>query len=127
MSLGTILVSLAVVLGVGAYVAWPFRRAGDTVADGADVERLVEAWVRRAQAAQVAQVAVVGEGSGELQGGIARASKPGHAEELTPVVSASSSGDDATVNFCPYCGRRVEQDHVFCPKCGKQLSKGKVR
>ncbi len=57
MSLGTILVSLAVVLGVGAYVAWPFRRAGDAMATDADVERLVEAWVRRAQAAQVAQVA----------------------------------------------------------------------
>ncbi len=56
MSCGTILVSLAVALGVGAYVAWPFRRAGDAVANGADVERLVEAWVRRAQAAQVAVV-----------------------------------------------------------------------
>ena len=124
MSLGTILVSLAVVLGVGAYVAWPFHRAGDAVANGADVERLVEAWVRRAQAAQVA---VVEEGSGEIQGVVAQAPKPGRAEEPTPSVSASSSGDDATVNFCPYCGRRVEQDHVFCPKCGKQLAKGKVR
>ncbi len=64
MSPGTILVSLAVALGVGAYVAWPFRRAGDAVANGADVEGLVEAWVRRAQAAQVA---VVEEGSGEIQ------------------------------------------------------------
>jgi len=31
---------------------------------------------------------------------------------------------DEPVNFCPYCGRRVEPDHVFCPKCGRQLAEG---
>jgi len=26
------------------------------------------------------------------------------------------------VNFCPYCGAKADEDHVFCSKCGKKLS-----
>ncbi len=118
MSLGTILLSLAVVLGVGAYVAWPFRRTGIAMTADADVERLIAAWVKRAQAAQAA---VAEDDGGKLPGEIAPRSGP--AEEPSPAVAAAASDDDAVVNFCPYCGRRVEQDHVFCPKCGRQLAK----
>ena len=24
--------------------------------------------------------------------------------------------------FCPYCGTKTKEDHVFCNKCGKKLS-----
>ena len=27
-----------------------------------------------------------------------------------------------TVRFCPYCGRRTEEDHRFCAGCGKSLN-----
>lgn len=126
MSLGTILVSLAVVLGVGAYVAWPFRRAVGAMAPDGDVDRLVEAWVRRAQTAQAA-VAERAAGEVEPPRETVQTASPVPAKASTPVVAATISGDDVAVNFCPYCGRRVEHDHVFCPKCGKQLVKGEAR
>lgn len=126
MSLGTILVSLGVVLGVGAYVAWPFRRAGGAMAPEGDVDRLVEAWVRRAQTAQAA-VAERAAGEAEPPRETVQMASPMPARASTGTLPATASGEDATVNFCPYCGRRVEHDHVFCPKCGKQLVKGEAR
>jgi hypothetical protein len=28
----------------------------------------------------------------------------------------------ADVNFCPYCGKKLDQSYSYCPKCGKDLS-----
>ena len=34
-----------------------------------------------------------------------------------PRQEASGGAD----GFCPYCGRKIEQDFEFCPKCGRRL------
>lgn len=26
-----------------------------------------------------------------------------------------------SINFCPFCGSKVDQSHKFCPSCGKQI------
>ena len=44
MGIGSILVAVALVLAVGAYLARPFRRVG------IDVDRTIEVWVTRARA-----------------------------------------------------------------------------
>ncbi len=33
----------------------------------------------------------------------------------------SGGGGGVTANFCPFCGRRVEQHWSYCPDCGKKL------
>lgn len=32
--------------------------------------------------------------------------------------------EDAEVNYCPHCGRRVALDDLFCAKCGTRLRGG---
>ncbi|MFZ5985574.1 MAG: zinc-ribbon domain-containing protein [Bacillota bacterium] len=29
--------------------------------------------------------------------------------------------ESSDINYCPYCGKHLDQDYVFCPKCGKQV------
>ncbi len=33
----------------------------------------------------------------------------------------SGAAEEAPVNYCPHCGRRVAPDHRFCPGCGEKL------
>ena len=108
MSLGTVLVSLAILSVVAAYIARPFRRVA------INVEATIEAWVSQARAAR------------------SSASDAGFEVAATPLVKLSKPepGDaglpdvDEPMQFCPHCGRRVEPDHMFCPRCGKPLVKG---
>jgi DNA-directed RNA polymerase subunit RPC12/RpoP len=129
MSLGTILVSLAVVVGVGAYVAWPFRRT-DALGAEADLDRMVEAWVRRVQT-EAARTEVVGNKAEAMPDSMAQpvesvsARAPGGSAVSAAVTTDTDTDEPA--NFCPYCGRRVEPDHMFCPRCGRQLMKQEVR
>jgi hypothetical protein len=100
LSVGSLLVGVAVMLVTVVYVARPFRR-GEVKAD-----RAVEAWVQRARS--------------DLD--VPTADEPSPVvEPATPVVVGGAPHADAPVNFCPYCGRRVEPDHRFCPGCGKPL------
>jgi hypothetical protein len=112
MSLGTVLVSLAILSVVVAYVARPFKHVA------VDVDATVEAWVRQARATSSA--AEMGDAEAEI-GPVAPSSMP--PSTLEPVGAAPLQDDEAT-NFCPHCGRRVEPDHLFCPRCGKSLGRG---
>lgn len=29
--------------------------------------------------------------------------------------------DEGSMHFCPYCGRKLEEEYRFCPGCGKEL------
>jgi ribosomal protein S27AE len=120
MSLGTMLVSLGVVLGVGVFVAWPFRPAGGAAMRDGDVDRLLDLWVRRAQVEQLRAARPAAEVPSPVE--------PSATQALGPAaVSVAEAGTvDDSVHFCPYCGRRVEPDHMFCPKCGRQLVKGEA-
>ena len=35
--------------------------------------------------------------------------------------SYSRSPDSSEVNFCPYCGSQVGNDHIYCTNCGKKV------
>ncbi len=108
MSLGTVLVSLAILSVVAAYIARPFRRVA------INVEGTIEAWVSQARA--------LGSSAPDV----------GFEGEANPLVDLSTPepgdaglpGSDEPMQFCPHCGRRVEPDHMFCPRCGKPLVKG---
>ena len=126
MSLGTILFSAAVVIVSAAFVARPFRR------DRADVDRVIDAWVRQARAGNAS---AGGSGADEAEGRHDEAFLEGESAAITPeavsveretvgAAQIAPADADEAVSFCPYCGRQVEPDHVFCPKCGRQLVKG---
>ena len=36
-------------------------------------------------------------------------------------ASNTSSSNQPTGSFCPYCGKPVLQDAVYCPKCGNKI------
>ena len=101
MGLGSIFVSVAVLIGVVAYVAWPFRYAG------VDVDQAIESWVARARADQPRGTQTPADGPAASWAGTEGAAADGNAY--------------ADHRFCPFCGRQVEPDHIFCPKCGKQV------
>ena len=83
MSLGSILVALALALVCGAYLARPFR-----IADGiASLDRAIEAWV--------AQVRAAGRREGESE-----EEAPG----ACPRCGRRVGPDD---RFCPGCGARL--------------------
>ena len=124
MGVGAILASIGVLLVVGAYVFQPFRRLNGVAGTDAEFERLVEAWVKRARPVQLGstepEAQVIGlETSTEL------AAEPILGQTLGPATTGvvADLDSDGPNHFCPYCGRRVEPDHVFCPKCGRQLIK----
>ncbi len=41
-------------------------------------------------------------------------------EDISKFSSRNSVADESN-NFCPYCGDKVANDHVYCSNCGKQL------
>ena len=96
MSIGSILVGVAIALVVAAFAARPFRR---TQAD--DVERLIERWVAQARAETESEKQEAG-GRGQEAGG--------RGQEATEPAA-----------FCPQCGRRVGPEDRFCARCGKPL------
>ena len=96
MSVGTILVGIASLLVLVAYVARPFR----TAADGADPEKAIEFWV-----AQIREEQEVALGTEEPAG-------------------PRFPGD--RINYCPECGRRVTSGDRFCSGCGTRLRGGEA-
>jgi membrane protease subunit (stomatin/prohibitin family) len=99
MTLGAVLIGIAVALVVVAYLARPFREERQSA--GAQIE----AWVAEARRA-----------SEEAPSSPAEPSAP-TVEAAQP--SPSTASDE--VNFCPQCGRKVAPDHRFCPGCGYSL------
>jgi len=93
-SLGSILVGIAITAVVVAYVSQPFRHAH------ADLDKTIEAWVQEAH----------------IEHPPTPASVPPHAPRTL-------STDNEPINFCPQCGRKLEADHVFCPGCGNKVPK----
>ena len=103
MSIGSILVGIALILGVGAYLARPFRRGR------VDLDRAIETWVSQVR---------VDEGGGD-----AAASAGTDAAAFAEEDAAAEAPQEA-VNYCPQCGRRVGPDDRFCAGCGRPLPGG---
>jgi len=98
MSVGSVMVGVAVLAVVAAYVARPFRTL-----DAPGGDRTIEAWVARVQRE--------GERSGD---GVT-----GNGD--TPTSEAPAR----IVNFCPQCGQRVDEGDRFCSNCGARLTRGR--
>ncbi len=96
MSIGSVLVGLAVLAVVAAYLARPFRPTA-----GAGVDRTIEAWVAQVQSEEREHTA-----SDDVE----RYGKPAR-EGMRP----------RAINYCPRCGRAVDEDDVFCSGCGTRL------
>jgi len=99
MGWGSMLVSLAALIGVSAYVARPLFSSSP------DADWVIEAWIAQVRSEQ--------RGSA-------------HAAPRDLPVAAGAGAADDVINFCPTCGRRVEPDHVYCPACGRRLTKGEA-
>jgi hypothetical protein len=95
MGIGSIVVGIALLAVVAAYLARPFRVARANVG----LDRAVEAWV--------AQVREEGHGGGGGEG------------------LGSEGAEQRHVNFCPQCGQRVSSGDRFCAQCGARLGEGK--
>lgn len=104
MTLGSLLIGIAVTLVVVAYLARPFR------AERRSVDAQIEAWVAEARRASTA--------SPPASSSEASSSEAGSSEAASALPAAAS---DDEINFCPQCGRKVAPDHRFCPGCGYQL------
>jgi len=128
MSLGTILVSVAALILVAAYVARPFRSVR------VDGDRVIDTWVRQVRSDSVAvddrsepvgvEGAVIAQRDADLPVSQLPRAAGARAAGAVPVGAIDR---DEPVNFCPYCGRRVAPDHVFCRGCGRQLAEGDPR
>jgi NADH pyrophosphatase NudC (nudix superfamily) len=99
MTLGSLLIGIAVTLVVVAYLARPFR------AERRSVDAQIEAWVAEARRASTASPPA--------------SSSEASSSEAASALPAAASDDE--INFCPQCGRKVAPDHRFCPGCGYQL------
>jgi hypothetical protein len=121
LSVGSLLVGLAVLVVTGVYVARPFRR-GEVAA-----ARAVEVWVRRARSgfeapgAAKVEVAAAPAPAADAAAADAVATDVAAADAAEAPLGAGDQEEAQPVNFCPYCVRRVESDHRFCPGCGKSL------
>ena len=102
MSIGSILVGIALALVTGACLARPFRTA--TV----DLDRAIETWVAEVR---------VEERRRRPVGGTATTGSKG-AEERR------SNEAEEQVNYCSQCGRSVGPDDHFCAGCGASLRGG---
>jgi len=125
MSLGTILISVAALVLVAAYVARPFRSVH------IDDDRVIDAWVRQLQSDAVTiddpaePVGVEAVVTAQRDTDLSVSQLPDATDaRAVGAVPAGAMDRDEPVNFCPYCGRRVAPDHVFCPRCGRQLAEG---
>ena len=93
MTVGSILFGVAALAIVVAYVARPFRPSGP------GLDRTIETWV--------SQMGALEEGQKET------------AQATVGTRDAEPPMD--SVNYCPQCGQRVEQDARFCSHCGTRL------
>jgi NADH pyrophosphatase NudC (nudix superfamily) len=96
MSVGSILIGIAVLTVVVAYLARPFRSP-----TGLDADRAIERWVAQLR-----------EEERPLQARTAESSQS--------IVEETS---EQAVNYCPQCGRRVDSDDRFCSGCGTRLQR----
>jgi hypothetical protein len=109
MSLGAFLVGITALLLAIAYIARPFRRID------VDLDQVIERWIRQER--------------DKLTGNDSNISEiyPDDEVYVDEAVVSLQQGPEVdittTLNFCPYCGRRVEPDHRYCPGCGRQLVK----
>ena len=111
MSIGTYLVGIAILLLIAAYIGNPFRRVK------VDVDSFIEQWVSDARNNLTEDELLTGED--------ALLTSEESTEEVVILTGAGLEVfDTESVNFCPHCGRRVEDSHRFCPGCGTQLVKG---
>jgi len=104
MTVGSILVGVAVLAVVVAYLARPFRPAGMSA------DRTIEAWVKQVRAEDPGR---------QLSSG-----KPKHGRKDDATASAQpaeADGAGQAINYCPKCGRRVDPDDRFCSGCGTEL------
>ena len=111
MSIGAVLVGIAALAVVAAYLARPFRPAATMGAN-----RMIEAWVSQVQTEDFGgerDLAEQTQPAETLSRTLVRASDPARALE-----------DDQAVDYCPQCGRRVHEDDRFCSGCGTQLRRG---
>jgi hypothetical protein len=125
MGLGSVLVGIAVLIVVGAYVALPFRRA-----EG-DPDRVVETWVRQVRAGGVAprraEETPQRTGVAPQRTGVApqpAEGRPRRRHRARPSSGAEAMpqySEDEEINFCPKCGRRAGPDDYFCAGCGNKL------
>jgi len=125
MSLGTILASVAALVLVAAYLARPFRR------ERVDADRVIDGWVRQVRSGTVSldnafeSAGVDADIAAQAEAGPSVSHVPANdGTDETGAVAVGTMDQDEPVNFCPYCGRHVEPDHVFCPKCGRKLAEG---
>ncbi|MGD2105104.1 MAG: zinc-ribbon domain-containing protein [Anaerolineae bacterium] len=95
MGIGSILVGIAALAVIAAYLAQPFL-SGATISD-----RVIEAWVAEVRPSEGAP--------GD------RVKASGRSDDLPP--------GGADVNYCSQCGRRVQDDDRFCSGCGTKLRK----
>ena len=94
MDAGTLLVGIALLVVVVAYVARPFRPAARAL----DPAKAIEFWV-----AQVRE----GEETGQA-----------------PTEAPVSPDQERSINYCRECGHRVSIDDKFCSQCGTRLRGG---
>ena len=94
MTVGSVLIGVAALAVVAAYVARPFRAAADR-----DLDRMIEAWVAQVEAGD-----------------------PESREESERDIESRAPAAAARVmNYCPQCGQPIAQDDRFCSACGAQL------
>lgn len=99
MSIGSVLIGLAVLAVLAAYLARPFRSTA-----GAGVNQTIEAWVTQVQLEEAKPTASDDE------------------EELGE--SAREEAAPEAINYCPQCGRAVDENDRFCSGCGTRLGRG---
>jgi hypothetical protein len=140
MGLGAIFVTLAVLVGVSAYVAWPFRRAA------LDADRMIETWVARVKSegaqrepvsprsgARAGETPAVREGKRREaiaavppRSGTSPSSPPAPlpgGEGSSPPRSGTPVPEPTPVaNVSPdSVGERGDEDINFCPYCGRRI------
>ena len=104
MSIGALLIGLAVLILLVAYVAGPFRRVES------DLDAQIETWI-----AQVRRSEHVGRQQADT-------------DRIADASVERAAGSDAEQpmssppHFCHQCGYRVKPEHRFCPNCGTQLN-----
>ncbi len=105
MSVGAILMGIAVLAVVVAYLARPFRPT-----TGAGIDQVIETWVEQVQAEEL---------ESRRRPGLVEDGRPEHAEEGAKPTEVETAV--RAINYCPQCGQRVDSGDRFCSGCGTRL------